>query len=55
MKLDYTVPKQVSINMTDYVKSMVENFPQEELLGKGTISLDKQPVQGTQEEPIIGA
>ena len=33
MKLDYTVAKQVSIDMTDYVKSMVENFPQDELLG----------------------
>ena len=33
MKLDYSVPGQVSIDMVDYVKSMVDNFPQEELTG----------------------
>ena len=33
MKLDYTVPGQVSIDMVDYMKSMVNDFPQEELKG----------------------
>ena len=34
MKLDYSVPNQVTINMTAYIKLMLENFPQEELQGK---------------------
>jgi hypothetical protein len=34
MKLDYTVPGQVSINMVDYIESMVANFPDEHLQGK---------------------
>jgi hypothetical protein len=33
MKLDYSIPGQVSVDMSDYVKSMLENFPQEELEG----------------------
>ncbi len=33
MKLDYTVDGQVSIDMVDYVESMVNNFPEEHLTG----------------------
>ena len=33
MKLDYSVPGQVSINMVDYVESMLSSFPQSELAG----------------------
>jgi hypothetical protein len=29
MKLDYSVPGKVSIDMTDYVKNMLEDFPEE--------------------------
>ena len=31
MTLDYSVPGQVSINMSHYVKKMVKEFPQENL------------------------
>ena len=34
MKLDYTIPGKVSINMIDYVKNMLEDFP-EELTAQG--------------------
>ena len=34
MKLDYSVQGQVSIDMVDYVQSMVEGFPKEHLQGK---------------------
>jgi hypothetical protein len=33
MKLDYSVPGQVSIDMVDYVQSMLDGFPQDELKG----------------------
>jgi hypothetical protein len=33
MKLNYQVPGQVTIDMRDYVESMLENFPQKELEG----------------------
>ena len=33
MELDYTVNGQVSVGMIPYIKSMVEDFPQEELEG----------------------
>ena len=36
MKLDYTVPGQVLINMVDYIKSMVDGFPEQYL--KGSVS-----------------
>ena len=29
MTLDYSVPGQVKVDMTDYVKSMIEDFPQD--------------------------
>ena len=31
MTLDYSVPGQISIDMTHYVKKMVKEFPQENL------------------------
>lgn len=31
MRLDYSIPGQLSINMIDYVNKMVEGFPQDEL------------------------
>jgi hypothetical protein len=33
MTLDYRVPGQISIGMTDYVQKMVEEYPQEDLQG----------------------
>ena len=33
MTLDYSVPGQVSINMSHYVKKMVKEFPKESLKG----------------------
>ena len=33
MKLDYRVPKQVMVDMTDYIMSMCASFPQEKLAG----------------------
>jgi hypothetical protein len=33
MKLDYTQPGQVSIDMTEYVQTMLESFPKQELNG----------------------
>ena len=33
MTLDYSVPGQVSIDMSHYVKKMVRDFPQENLKG----------------------
>ena len=33
MTLDYSVPGQVSINMSHYVEKMVKEFPQENLKG----------------------
>ena len=38
MTLDYSVPGQVSINMIDYVKSMIANFPEEYLQGSKVAS-----------------
>jgi hypothetical protein len=38
MKLDFTVPGQVTVDMIDYVKSMVENFPQGCLEGSAVAS-----------------
>jgi len=38
MKLDYSVKGQVTIDMVDYVKSMIESFPQESLSGAGVAS-----------------
>ena len=39
MTLDYSVPGQVSINMSDYAKKMVKEFPQENLRGASVASL----------------
>ena len=39
MTLDYSVPGQVSINMSHYVKKMVKEFPQENLKGASVASL----------------
>ena len=38
MRLDYSVPGQVSINMSHYVKKMVKEFPQENLKGVSVAS-----------------
>ena len=38
MTLDYSVPGQVSINMSHYVKKMVKEFPQENLKGASVAS-----------------
>ena len=38
MKLDYSVPGQVSINMSHYVKKMVKEFPQDNLKGASVAS-----------------
>ena len=39
MKLNYSVPGQVSINMSHFVKKMVKEFPQENLKGASVASL----------------
>ena len=39
MTLDYSVPGQVSINMSHYVKKMVKEFSQENLKGASVASL----------------
>ena len=39
MTLDYSVPGQVSIDMSHYVKKMVKEFPQENLKGASVASL----------------
>ena len=39
MTLDYSVPGQVSIDMSHYVKKMVKEFPQENLKGASVVSL----------------
>ena len=38
MTLDYSVPRQVSIDMSHYVKKMVKEFPQENLKGASVAS-----------------
>ena len=38
MTLDYSVPGQVSINMSHYVEKMVKEFPQENLKGASVAS-----------------
>ena len=38
MTLDYSVPGQVSINMSHYLKKMVKEFPQENLKGASVAS-----------------
>ena len=38
MKLDCSVSGQVSIDMVDYIKSMVSNFPEEDLQGSKVAS-----------------
>ena len=38
MILDYSVPGQVSIDMSNYVKKMVKEFPQENLKGASVAS-----------------
>ena len=39
MTLNYSVPGQVSINMSHYVKKMVREFPEESLTGVSVASL----------------
>ena len=39
MTFDYSVPGQVSISMSHYVKKMVKEFPQENLKGESVASL----------------
>ena len=39
MTLDYSVPAQVSIDMSHYVEKMVKEFPQENLRGASVASL----------------
>ena len=39
MTLDYSVPGQVSIDMSHYVKKMDKEFPQENLKGASVASL----------------
>ena len=39
MTLDYSVPGQVSINMSHYIEKMVKEFPQENLKGASVASL----------------
>ena len=39
MTIDYSVPGQVSIDMSHYVKKMVKEFPQENLKGASMASL----------------
>ena len=38
MTLDYSVPEQVSIDMSHYVEKMVKEFPQENLKGSSVVS-----------------
>lgn len=37
MKLDYSVPGQVSINIVNYIEPMVNSFPQEDLKGANVV------------------
>ena len=42
MTLDYSVPGQVSVNMSHYVKKMVEEFPQENLKGASGLTMESE-------------
>ena len=42
MTLNYSVPGQVSINMSHYVEKMVKEFPQENLKGASVASLSNE-------------
>ena len=39
MTLEYSVPGQVSVNMSHYVEKMVKEFPQENLMQASVASL----------------
>jgi Reverse transcriptase (RNA-dependent DNA polymerase) len=54
MKLDYTVKRQVTIDMVDYVNKMISEFPQENLKGAGVTSPWSENVfQVNEASPLI--
>ena len=52
MTLDYSVPGQVSIDMSHYVKKMVKEFPQENLKGASVASLWNENLFKVQHDSI---
>ena len=52
MALDYSVPGQVSINISHYVKKMVKEFPQENLKGASVASLWNENLFRVQHVPL---
>ena len=52
MTLDYSVPGQVSIDMSHYVKKMVKEFPQENLKGASLSSLWNENLFKVQHDSI---
>ena len=53
MKLDYSVQDQVSTDMVDYVKSMVEGFPKEHLQGKVASPWNENPFKVHKKSPKL--
>ena len=52
MTLDYSVPQQISIDMSHYVKKMVKEFPQENLKGASVASLWNENLFNVQHDSI---
>ena len=50
MTLDYSVPGQVSMDMSHYVEKMVKEFPQENLKGASAASLWKENLSKVQHD-----
>ena len=53
MKLDYSKPGQVSVNMRDYVRSMVAAFPSQEMSGKVTSPWNENLFKVNEESPKL--
>ena len=53
MTLDYSVPGQVSINMSHYVEKMVKEFPQENLKGASVASLQNENLLKLQHDSAL--
>ena len=52
MTLDYSVPGQVSMDMSHYVKKMVKEFPQENLKGASVASLQNENLFKVQHDSL---
>ena len=47
MTLDYSVPGQVSIDMSHFVKKMVKEFPKKSQGSSSGLTVEQKPLQGT--------